>query len=99
MKQENLIPAIDFCQFHNIEYSFIHLLDNAGLIQIISIKDADFIQEEEMKKLEKLIRLHYDLEINIEGIETIEHLIENIIHLQNKVLQLQNKLEGFPQES
>jgi hypothetical protein len=92
MKQEDLVPAKDFCINHNIEYSFISSLQNSGLISVTSIKRSSFIHADEMHKLEKFVRLHYDLDINIEGIETINHLLEKIEEMQKEIVQLKNKI-------
>lgn len=92
MENEDLIPAEDFCVYHNIEYSFIHSLEDSGLITITSIEQASYIPADEVQKLEKFIRLHYDLDINIEGIETINHLLEKIEEMQQEILQLRNAI-------
>lgn len=92
MKTADLIPAKDFCLHHDIEYSFISLLGNSGLINITSVKRSTFIHIDEMKKLEKLVRLHYDLDINLEGIETISHLLDKIEDMQKEIVLLKNKI-------
>ncbi len=92
MKTAELIPAKDFCLHHDIEYSFISLLGNSGLINITSVKRSTFIHIDEMKKLEKLVRLHYDLDINLEGIETISHLLDKIEDMQKEIVRLKNKI-------
>lgn len=92
MEKENLIPAKDFCMFHNIEYEFIHSLENSGLIRVTSIEHTPFIEPDELQKLEKLVRLHYDLEINVEGLETISYLLEKLERLQNELVRLRNKM-------
>ncbi len=92
MEQEELIPAKDFCIHHNIEYSFISSLQNSGLISVISIKSSSYIHQDEIHKLEKFVRLHYDLEINIEGIETINYLLEKIENMQKEIVKLRNKI-------
>lgn len=92
MEQDELIPAKDFCIHHNIEYSFISSLENSGLISITSVKRSSFIHAEEIHKLEKFVRLHYDLDINIEGIETINYLLEKIEEMQREIVTLRNKM-------
>ena len=92
MEQDELILAKDFCIFHNIEYSFIDSLENSGLISVTSIQHSSYIHADEMQKLEKFVRLHYDLDINLEGIETINHLLERIEEMQKEILQLRNEL-------
>lgn len=94
MENDDLIPAEDFCVYHNIEYSFIHSLEDSGLITITSVEKATYIPADEVQKLEKFIRLHYDLDINIEGIETINHLLEKIEEMQHELLLLRNSAES-----
>ena len=95
MKKEDLIPAKDFCLHHNIEYSFIGTLHNSGLINVTSIKRSSFIHTDELHKLEKFVRLHYDLDINVEGIETINHLLDKIEDMQREIM----RLKGLPNPS
>ncbi len=92
MEQEDLIPAEDFCIHHNIEYSFINSLENSGLISVTSVRSSTYIPVNEIHKLEKFVRLHYDLDINIEGIETISYLLERIEEMQREILNLRNKI-------
>lgn len=92
MNHDELIPAEDFCVHHNIEYSFISSLVSSGLISITSIKSSAYIHPDEIDKIEKFIRLHYDLDINIEGIETINYLLEKIERMQEEMLSLKNRV-------
>jgi hypothetical protein len=90
MENDELIPAEQFCVYHNIEYSFIRLLYDSGLISITFVDHSSFIPADEIQKLEKFIRLHYDLDINLEGIETIQHLLKKMEKLQQEILHLKN---------
>jgi uncharacterized membrane protein len=92
MDKDQLIPAKDFCIYHNVEYSFINSLEDSGLISITSVGQSAYISADEIQKLEKLIRLHYDLDINLEGIETIYHLLEKVEQMQKEILHLKNKI-------
>ena len=96
MEQEELIPANDFCTYHHIEYSFISSLEDSGLISITSRERSSFIHVDELNKLEKYVRLHYDLDINIEGIETINYLLEKIEKMQREIVNLRNKMQDTP---
>lgn len=44
------------------------------------------------KVLEKYIHLHYDLDINLEGLDAVAHLLNQIQVLQVEVRQLRNEL-------
>jgi hypothetical protein len=92
MDKDELIPAKDFCIYHNVEYSFINSLEDSGLISITSFEQSAYIPADEIQKLEKLVRLHYDLDINLEGIEAIYHLLEKIEQMQKEILHLKNRI-------
>ncbi len=71
MQTENLIALEEFCASHNIEISFISSLQQTGLIEITRIMETGFIDSGQLKKLEKIVNFYYELDINLEGIETI----------------------------
>lgn len=90
-----LIPIDELCSSHNIEISFVSLLRQSGLIEITSIKESDFIEADQLQKLEKFIRLYYELDINLEGIETINHLLQRINDLQDEIRTLRNRVRFY----
>ncbi len=92
MTHDELIPAQDFCSLHNIEFSFISSLQSSGLISVTSVQSATYIHPEEIDKIEKFIRMHYDLDINIEGIETISYLLEKVERMQQEIVSLRNRI-------
>jgi len=95
MHKENLIPANEFCANHHIEISFITLLNDNGLIEITTIEETVYIRESQLKELEKIVRLYFELDINIEGIETVIYLLHRIINMQNEIIHLKNKLRLY----
>ncbi|MEP6676034.1 MAG: chaperone modulator CbpM [Ferruginibacter sp.] len=95
MEKEQLIPADEFCANHQIAISFISSLHDSGLINIISIEERTFIPTEELSQLEKIIRLHFEMDINVEGIETIIHLLDQMQQLQQEMNSLKNKLRFY----
>ena len=98
MGQKELIPVKDFCVHHNVEYSFISSLENSGLISVTSVKRSSYIHADEMYKLEKFVRLHYDLDINLEGIETITNLLDRMDHMHREIVALKNRLRLYEDE-
>lgn len=92
---KNLIPANEFCVYHNIEISFIYSLHEIGLIEITTIEETAFIPAMQLLELEKMVHLHYELDINLEGIETITHLLHRINDMQNKITTLNNRLRLY----
>jgi hypothetical protein len=95
MNKTNLIPANEFCASHNIEISFIDSLQDAGLIEITTIKKTEYIQEDQLYELEKIVRLYYELDINLEGIETVKHLLQRINDMKDEIILLKNRLRLY----
>lgn len=95
MQTEYLIALDEFCANHNIEISFISSLQQTGLVEITTIKETGFIDAGQIQQLEKFIRLYYELDINMEGIETITHLLKRINSLQDEITTLKNKLRLY----
>jgi len=92
MQTEYLIAIDEFCAKHGIEVSFISSLQQTGLIEITMVEKAGFIQADQIRQLEKYIRFYYELDINLEGIETISHLLQQVNDLQDEITGLRNRL-------
>jgi chaperone modulatory protein CbpM len=92
MRRENFISIDEFCAKNKIEISFIWSLQQAGLIEITTIKETEFIEVDQLRLLEKFIHFSYDLEISLEGIETIMHLLVRINNMQDEIRSLRNRL-------
>jgi len=92
MQTEGLIAVSEFCASHQLEISFIHSLQEFGLIEITTIEQSTFIYDRELPKLEQIARLH-KLDINVEGIETITHLLNQMEEMHQEIIRLRNKLD------
>lgn len=90
--EAHLISIIEFCSHYSIESDFIESLAENELIEFVSIGNALYVHEDQLSHLEKLVRLHYDLDINLEGIEVINHMLEKMEHMQTEIRQLKNRL-------
>ena len=88
-----LIHITDFCVSHQIEESFIIELKTYELVKLEIIDNQLYMQVEELPKIEKMVRLHNDLEINIEGIQAIYHLLERTQKMQDEIRLLKNQLK------
>ena len=98
MQTQNLVSINEFCVNHNIEISFISSLQQTGLIEITTIKEAEFIDANQLQQLEKIVRLYYEFDINLEGIETITHLLKRINSLQDEIKVLKNNLRLYVED-
>ncbi len=98
MIRKDLISTDEFCVHHNIEFSFIRNLCDFGLLETVKVEKTEFITEDQLEKLERMLRLHKELDINMEGIDTIDHLLEKMNDLQAEILQLRNRLRLYEDE-
>lgn len=92
---EHLISTDEFCSYYQVEYSFINELQQHGLIEITTIDQRTFIDHDHLDAVERLLRMHYDLDINIEGIEAITSLLDRVRDMQKEILQLRNRLGRY----
>ena len=92
---DDLIAVKEFCVHHHIEISFIELLQQKGLIKINTIESNYFVEKEQLPQLEKFVRFYYELDINLEGIETITYLLKRIENCQNEITELKNRLRFY----
>ncbi|MEN2402754.1 chaperone modulator CbpM [Flavobacterium sp. MC2016-06] len=99
MSNKNLIQIRQFCLYHEIENTFITELHNFGLIKIIIEEEDEYLEPEQLPAVEKMIRLHYDLKINLEGIDAIAHLLNKIEVLQQNLTASQNKLRLYEENT
>lgn len=95
---EHLISTDDFCTHYKVAYSFIDSLQQHGLIEITTINEHSFIDHEHLLNAERLIRLHYDLDINLEGIEAITALLSRVKNMQQEIIELKNRLKMYEDE-
>lgn len=92
MKTENFIPINQLSLHYKVELSFINDLSEMGLIEINIIEQSQFIHIDKIKTLEKIIRIHHELDINIEGIDVVFNLLQKIDTLQNELNSSKNRL-------
>ncbi len=95
MKMENYIPLVQICQSHEVEISFFNELDRIGLIHLVVIEQASYVHHDELPDIERIIRLHHELEINIEGIDVVFNLLRKIEDLQEKLTETKNRLRLY----
>jgi len=91
MQTEGLIAVSEFCTSHHLEITFIQSLQEYGLIETTTVEQTTFIYDRELPKLEQIARLR-NLDINLEGIEAITHLLQRIEEMHYEIVKLKNKL-------
>ena len=90
-----MITVNDFCVYHNVEYTFIDYLADAGLVKVTTVNKTNCIPLDEIQKLERLVRLHNELEINEPGLATINNLLQKLEDMEQEMSDLRNKLKVY----
>jgi hypothetical protein len=65
------------------------------LLQIDDSKEEALLSTDELPILEKMVRLHKELDINPEGVQAVYHLLQQVEGLQEEVAALKRKLDRF----
>lgn len=92
MSTKNFILLNNLCTHYDVEMSFFNSLNEFGLIEIISVEETQYIHHDKISDIEKMIRIHQELNVNIEGIDVVLNLLEKIEELQNELIITKNKL-------
>ena len=95
MSTTQLIAASEFCIYHHVELSFIQSLQQSGLLTVIVQEEKMYVEEEELPQLEKMVRLYHEMDINIEGIETITYLLKRMNDMQHQIAELNRRLSMY----
>jgi hypothetical protein len=95
MNLDELIATEELCVRYKVEYTFIRSLYESGLIEIVTVQQKEYVPYDRVAEFEKLRRLHYELDINLEGIEAIQHLLTHLKKLQKDNRKLRNRLSIF----
>jgi hypothetical protein len=99
MKNKYLITVEEFCEVHNIDTKFVMSLQKSGLIEFAVIKETTYFKEDQVQLAEKYLCFYNEMNINLEGIETIAHLLQLISELQREMIALRNRLRLFETKS
>lgn len=95
MSLTGFISVTDLCTGHNISNDLLIELKEYELLDIVEKQNQWYIRLTELPRVEKILRLHIDLDINLEGVEVIAQLLDRINVMQNEIIRLQNRLRIY----
>ena len=95
MQENTFFSAKEFCTHHQIEVSFIQSLRDYGLVEGNEGEEDYILPQDQLPVLEKMVRLHYDLHINLEGIDAISHMLDRMEEMQRELSLLRNRLRLY----
>ena len=92
---ENLIPIPVLCDYYEVKLSFFTNLSDMGLLEVKTIETSQYIDSDAVYEIEKMVRMHQELNVNIEGIDIVFNLLQKIDALQNELTALKNRLRLY----
>ena len=95
MDTTDLISIQQFCTHYKVPESFISSLFDYELIEITISNNQQYIQSTQIKNIEKFIRFHYDMDINLEGLDAVSNLLKQVESLKEEIVALNNRLSFY----
>jgi len=92
---DNRLRYSECLKIYEVEESFIESLQDVGLIQVIDENNDRFITYDDLSELEQFIRWHYEMDINVEGIDALHHMLQRVRSLQSEIEQLRRELAFY----
>ena len=82
-------------QIYQVEETFLDALHSSGLIEVVMEEEDRYIEYDYLQEIEQFVRWYYELEINIEGIEALHHMLQQVHELQSDVEKLRHELKFY----
>jgi len=92
---KQLISIHKICETYQIPESFFEELTAFDLLPVHRETQEPMIEENQLPQVEKLMRLHFDLHINMEGIDVIINLLNQIEQMQDEINELKKRLRLY----
>lgn len=86
------ISREELVQIYNIEITFFDELVDSGLLNIETDNEICYLMYEDLPTFERFANWHYDLEINLPGLEVINSMLQKMENLNQINRELMQKL-------
>ncbi len=87
------IKITEFCENEKIETSFLLELNREGLLHLEKQEEVEYIDQNDLPQIEMFARWHYELGVNLEGIDAMRHMLERMKEMQRQIQILEKKLQ------
>jgi len=86
------ISREELVKIYNIEITFFDELADSGLLNIQTENEIRYLMYEDLPNFERFTNWHYDLDINLPGLEVIHDMLKKLEALRQKNRELMNRL-------
>ena len=84
------ISREDIVRLYNIEITFFDDLESSGLIETEVIDNTTYLHYDQLSAFERFTNWHYDLEVNMAGLEIIHRLLQQIEEVKGVRLEVKD---------
>ena len=95
MENKDLISIETVCTQYSVPETFVHSLREYRLIETHTDGDMEYIQVTHLHSVEKMIRLHYELNINMEGLDVLNNLLHHVTELKKENQRLKDRVKLY----
>lgn len=88
------ISREELVKIYNIEITFFDSLEEAGLLKTVTENEVKYLLYDELELFERFANWHYDLDVNLPGVEVIHHLLQKMERLTEENRRLINQLSN-----
>lgn len=95
MDLKDFFPVGKLCELYRLELSFFEELGEIGLIEFNEHRGQRYIHQDALYHVEKIIRIHRDLHVNLEGIDVVMNMLRRQEMMEEELLRMKNKLKRY----
>jgi chaperone modulatory protein CbpM len=88
------ISREELVRIYNIEIAFFDALQESGLLKTETENEVKYLLYDELEIFERFANWHYDLDVNLPGVEVIHHLLQKMERLREENRKLINQLSN-----
>lgn len=92
MVHQDFIPISQLCDHYTVEVSFFKKLHEEGLLEITQFEKTECLHQDTLHSFERIMRIHRDLHVNVEGIDVVMNLLEKVEQLNKELYQVKSRL-------
>ena len=95
MSRAEYIELTRLCDQYQLEMQFFSALEEIELIHVVQVETTRCVPVEDIRQIERMVRLHKDLEINAAGIGAVVQLLDKIERMREEMFELRSRLRRY----
>ena len=89
------ISREELVKMYNVEISFFNDLVESELLKVYTENEISYLMYDDLPIFERFTNLHYDLDINLPGLEVIHNMLQKMEDLNSRNRELMRKLSAI----